>query len=126
MKGGLGFPDITNSWNAFKFSWLRRLWDGKGLWISLFKECMKPISRITDIKAFFCNLDMININQNIRKVKNHFWVSVLKSISPIWSAFQRKCKNKLVDANIFGSNYLNPEGETINREDFPNLGNNAF
>ena len=123
VKGGFGLPDINNSWSAFKFSWLRGLWVGDGLWIKLFKECMKPVSIISDIRSFICNIDMVSINRNLHKVKNHFWVSVLKSISPMWSAYQRKLKNKLVDANIFGSNYLNPEGEPLMTEDFPNLGN---
>ena len=120
-KGGLGFPDIPNSWAAFKFSWLRRLWDGKGLWVELFKEAVKQITLIADIKSFICNIKMVKINKNINKVKNPFWISVLKEISPLWTAFQRKHKESLGDANIFGSSYLIPEGGLLLPENFPNM-----
>ena len=106
---------------AFKFSWMRRLWDGRGLWIDLFKEAVKPITLIADIKSFICNINMVRINKNINKVKNPFWISVLKEISPLWTAFQRKHKESLGDANIFGSSYLIPEGGLLLPENFPNM-----
>ena len=105
-KGGLNFPDIENSWKAFKFSWLRRLWGGEGLWVKLFAEAVRPISVVKNVRAFLCNLNMIEINKGLSKIKNQFWKSVLSTVDPIWRNYQRKYPQILGNSNVWGSTYL--------------------
>ena len=69
-KGGMDMPDIRTSWRAFKTSWLRRLISGKGTWIDLFKEAMRPKFIINNPQAFVANLDLINLSYCKKFIRN--------------------------------------------------------
>ena len=105
-RGGLNFPDIENSFKAFKFSWLRRLWGGEGLWVKLFALAIRPISIVKNVQNFLCNLNMIEINKGISKIKNPFWKSVLSTVDPIWKNYQRKYPQIIGNSNVWGSTFL--------------------
>merc|ERR1712015_340629 len=91
------------SWRAFKFSWLRRLWDGEGLWVKIFIEAVRPISIVKNVRSFLCNLNMIDINKGLKKVKIIFWKSVLSTVDLIWKNYQRKYPQVVGNCNVWGS-----------------------
>merc|ERR1712015_316351 len=120
-KGGLNFPDIEGSWKAFKFSWLRRLWEGDGLWVKLFAEEMRPLSIIKNVRTFLCNFNMYSLNKNLHRIKNTFWRSVLSIVDPIWRNYQRKYPQTVGNCNVWGSTHIVSYSGPIEADECPNL-----
>ena len=104
-NGGLGMPDISNFWLAFKFSWFRRLLTTEAFWPQLLLE---NISKYVNYQISACELLELGASKLLeisKCVKNPFWKQVLGTAVPITqgSAF---CYPEKILASPFFSNPL--------------------
>ncbi len=80
-EGGISMPHLPSFNYALKLAWLRRLLDGenKGSWRSIILNQL-PIS---DTYLWNCNLNIHDVHQLTKCIKNKFWKNVVEA----WSIY---------------------------------------
>ena len=121
-NGGLGMPDISNFWLAFKFSWFRRLLTTEAFWPQLLLE---NISKYVNYQISACELLELGASKLLeisKCVKNPFWKQVLGTAVPITqgSAF---CYPEKILASPFFSNPLIVRNKIVKPRDFQEIAN---
>ena len=86
MEGGLNMIDVNNYNKSMKIKWIRKL-------VACGKSCHKFMSNVIDTHKLF-NFGMMYCEKIITKIRNDFWIDVLKS----FMVFISKCSfTKLLD-----------------------------
>ena len=85
--GGLGVPDVSNFWLAFKFSWLRRFLCTKAFWPKLLLQEINQMTNLNLEPTDLLQLGACKINEFTKKIKNQFWKQVLGAVTPMVEGF---------------------------------------
>ena len=53
FSGGLGFPDLVESWRSFKISWLRRIETSNSVWTKILDDSLKKINNTISLSCLY-------------------------------------------------------------------------
>ena len=118
--GGLGMPDISNFWTAFKFSWVRRLLFSNAFWPNLFLQEVSTIRNEYTSSSDLLQLGQSYLNEISKSIKNPFWKQVLNSVALVLEGSAFCSPQKLIDFS-FWHNPLVKRARVIKYNDFPEL-----
>ena len=120
--GGLGMPDISNFWAAFKFSWTRRLLTTNAFWPRLLLQEISNIMGKNTTISDLLQLGVTKLSEISKNIKNPFWKQVLVSISLVTEGSAFCYPEKILD-HSFWHNPLVKRAKIIKYSDFPELKN---
>ena len=120
-KGGLKLPDISMSWQSFKFSWLRRAMYSEGKWVKILLLNLKSYVEIDSIMDFFTSLDLQQYKNVVRFINNPFWKDCIATIEPFMLDFVTKCPEEYMLSLIWGSRVVLARNKVLKRVNFPTL-----
>ena len=93
--GGLAMPDISSSWQAFKLSWLKRLYFTKAAWGEIFMANVNAhfhhLSK-EDVFAKIGTFDMLDIK---RLINLDFWSEAFKITKNFVATYVKKNPNSI-------------------------------
>ena len=118
--GGLGMPDISLFWTAFKFSWVRRMLSTNSFWPQIL---LKMVSKILNYKISICQMFQLGASRLVeisKKLTNPFWKQVLQSTFPMTNCAVFNFPQKLINCPLF-YNPLVIRARVVKPTDFPEL-----
>ena len=120
--GGLGMPDVSRFWTAFKFSWFRRLLSTKAFWPKLLLQEVSIIRQKNTTGSDLLQLGTSNLNKLSKSIKNPFWKQVFASTVPIAEGSMFCNPEKFLDTSFWFNPFVK-RANVIKYNDFPELAN---
>ena len=120
--GGLGMPDVSRFWTAFKFSWFRRLLSTKAFWPKLLLQEVSIIRQKNTTGSDLLQLGTSNLNKLSKSIKNPFWKQVFVSAVPIAEGSMFCNPEKFLDTSFWFNPFVK-RANVIKYNDFPELAN---
>ena len=94
-NGGLGMPDIGISWQAFKISWLRRLYMTNASWGNIFMANVNSQFPHLSKDDVFSKLGTFGLLEIKKTIKLEFWSEVFKIAKNMVLLYAKKFPNTL-------------------------------
>ena len=103
-KGGLNAPDIYNSWESFKFSWLKRLITNQNSsWAKIFQATLSEIQPELDIDCMLSEIGYLDLIKIGKKMHNDFWKQCIFAIKPLMLEVFKHSPEEILFSPIWGS-----------------------
>lgn len=121
-RGGLNFPDLITSWQAFKFSWIRRLITSKSSWKQIFTLNLSNSYNI-NLDHFLTSIGTVEYSNVAKKFPNSFWSECLSSISLIMREhLKNNTPEDIITYPLWSSNVFLRNNIICKRNQFGNIG----
>ena len=118
--GGLALPDISKFWNAFKFSWFRRLLVSDSFWPQLVSNSVSTFMdknlTVTDI----LQLGGSKLAEISKKLYNPFWKQVFYTAIPMTEGILFAYPEKILSSPLFYNPFVVRQ-RIVKPADFPEL-----
>ena len=121
--GGLGMPDIEQFWQAFKFSWLRRLLTTNSFWPSIL---LNQVSVIQDKNISSCQLLELGpclVLKIAKSLKNKFWAQVLSTTIKMAECAVFCNPEKMIYSSFWYNPIIRRNNKVVKYSDFPEIQN---
>ena len=82
-KGGLGMIDIKDFWQAFRFSWFRRLIKSNAFWPNILLNTINDITGEALDKNDILEMGQSKLLALSKKIQNKFWREVFRTAAPV-------------------------------------------
>ena len=119
-QGGLGMPDISQFWTAFKFSWLRRLLKTQAFWPKLLLHDISTVLNRTTTVTEVLQMGTAKIHDLSKNIKNLFWRQVLNSVGPVVEGSIFCSPGKLIDSSFWHNPFIK-RSTIIKYANFPEI-----
>ena len=124
--GGLGMPDISKFWTAFKFSWFRRLISTDSFWPQILMEQVNDILGYTINIFELLQLGASKLHQISKLLKNNFWKQVLGTAIQITEGAAFCYPEKIISSPFWHNTLVLRNNKTIKESDFPEIVGKVF
>ena len=119
--GGLNVPNVEKFWEAFKFSWFKRIMLTNSFWPKILSEQIHislgaefdPHQLLTLGPAFLCQIG--------KKLKNKFWNQTLTSVINVFKGIIFCSPEKLTQSTFWNNPLIRRNNKVIKPADFPEI-----
>ena len=122
-KGGLNFPDVLASWQAFKFSWIKRwffLSTGQK-WKKILEQSLADIDPLYTFDNFKKGMGDNSYNIIAKKIYNPFWKETFKVAKLLTLGYLKKNPVEIIYCCIWSSHLFMKNNAMCTRADFGSL-----